>query len=113
MQSTLLRFLPVTIVLVAVVVIVGSFWTLGLGSKDARPTASAELSPVEGIRARPTPTAAPTNTVAPNPTPGIVTPSGSLSAPEFRGIVRWLNSEPLEMEAQRGKVVLIDFWTYS
>lgn len=34
-------------------------------------------------------------------------------APEFTGINNWLNSEPLTMEALRGKVVLIDFWTYS
>ena len=34
-------------------------------------------------------------------------------APEFDGIDLWLNSEPLRMETLRGKVVLIDFWTYS
>jgi len=34
-------------------------------------------------------------------------------APEFRGITRWLNSAPLTLEALAGKVVLIDFWTYS
>jgi hypothetical protein len=25
----------------------------------------------------------------------------------------WLNSEPLTVEALRGEVVLVDFWTYS
>jgi cytochrome c biogenesis protein CcdA/thiol-disulfide isomerase/thioredoxin len=34
-------------------------------------------------------------------------------APDFRGIESWLNSEPLTLEDLRGKVVLIDFWTYS
>ena len=34
-------------------------------------------------------------------------------APDFRAIERWLNSEPLTMAGLRGKVVLIDFWTYS
>ncbi len=34
-------------------------------------------------------------------------------APEFAGISNWLNSPPLTMAALRGKVVLIDFWTYS
>jgi len=34
-------------------------------------------------------------------------------APEFAGIEKWINSEPLKMEQLRGKVVLIDFWTYS
>jgi thiol-disulfide isomerase/thioredoxin len=34
-------------------------------------------------------------------------------APEFTGIVDWENSKPLTMSGLRGKVVLIDFWTYS
>lgn len=34
-------------------------------------------------------------------------------APEFIGINRWLNAEPLSLEELKGKVVLIDFWTYT
>jgi cytochrome c biogenesis protein CcdA/thiol-disulfide isomerase/thioredoxin len=34
-------------------------------------------------------------------------------APDFAGIDRWLNSKPLTLAELRGKVVLIDFWTYS
>ncbi|WP_435626515.1 cytochrome c biogenesis protein DipZ [Candidatus Ferrigenium straubiae] len=34
-------------------------------------------------------------------------------APEFAEIETWLNSTPLTMQGLRGKVVLIDFWTYS
>jgi cytochrome c biogenesis protein CcdA/thiol-disulfide isomerase/thioredoxin len=34
-------------------------------------------------------------------------------APEFRGIDLWLNSPPLTMAHLRGKVVVVDFWTYS
>jgi cytochrome c biogenesis protein CcdA/thiol-disulfide isomerase/thioredoxin len=37
-------------------------------------------------------------------------------APEFAGVARWLNTpggRPLTMRGLRGKVVLIDFWTYS
>lgn len=35
-------------------------------------------------------------------------------APELSGITRWLNTDqPLTLEALRGKVVLIDFWTYT
>jgi thiol-disulfide isomerase/thioredoxin len=33
--------------------------------------------------------------------------------PEFSGISAWLNSPPLTMESLRGKVVLVQFWTYS
>ncbi len=35
------------------------------------------------------------------------------NAPEFVGITNWLNSSPLTMEQLKGKVVLIDIWTYT
>jgi len=34
-------------------------------------------------------------------------------APDFAGISNWFNSPPLTLAKLRGKVVLIDFWTYS
>jgi cytochrome c biogenesis protein CcdA/thiol-disulfide isomerase/thioredoxin len=33
--------------------------------------------------------------------------------PSLAGAVQWLNSPPLTAEGLRGKVVLVDFWTYS
>ncbi|MEC5162846.1 thiol-disulfide isomerase/thioredoxin [Janthinobacterium sp. CG_S6] len=36
-----------------------------------------------------------------------------VAAPEFTGIDTWLNSAPLTMQQLRGKVVLVDFWTYT
>jgi thiol-disulfide isomerase/thioredoxin len=33
--------------------------------------------------------------------------------PELDGAVSWLNSAPLNSKALRGKVVLVNFWTYS
>ncbi|MDX1918437.1 MAG: cytochrome c biogenesis protein DipZ [Candidatus Caenarcaniphilales bacterium] len=35
------------------------------------------------------------------------------SAPEIEGIESWLNTSPLTLKDLKGKVVLIDFWTYS
>lgn len=36
----------------------------------------------------------------------------SAAAPDFVGITGWLNSTPLSISSLRGKVVLVDFWTY-
>ena len=38
---------------------------------------------------------------------------GDQTAPQFEGIDTWLNSDPLSMDGLRGKVVLVDFWTYT
>lgn len=35
------------------------------------------------------------------------------AAPELTKLTEWINSNPLTMKELRGKVVLIDFWTYS
>lgn len=34
-------------------------------------------------------------------------------APEFAGIEKWLNNDPVTKDQLKGKVVLINFWTYS
>jgi cytochrome c biogenesis protein CcdA/thiol-disulfide isomerase/thioredoxin len=34
-------------------------------------------------------------------------------APEFVGLTNWINSPPLTIAGLQGKVVLVDFWTYS
>jgi thiol-disulfide isomerase/thioredoxin len=33
--------------------------------------------------------------------------------PEIRGITAWINSKPLTLAELKGRVVLVDFWTYS
>ena len=35
------------------------------------------------------------------------------AAPELAGLEKWFNSQPLTLAELRGKVVLVDFWTYS
>ncbi len=34
-------------------------------------------------------------------------------SPEIKGIKAWINSKPLTIEKLKGKVVLVDFWTYT
>ena len=38
--------------------------------------------------------------------------AASDAAPNFPGISKWFNTEPLGIGDLRGKVVLVDFWTY-
>jgi len=44
---------------------------------------------------------------------GEVPDSDVTSLPELGGAVDWLNSDPLRRRSLRGKVVLVNFWTYS
>lgn len=47
-------------------------------------------------------------------TGGEVLPASQrVAAPDFTGIDAWLNSAPLTLADLKGKVVLIDFWTFS
>jgi len=45
--------------------------------------------------------------------PGAITVAVAAAMPPLTGATRWLNSPPLSREMLRGKVVLVDFWTYS
>jgi hypothetical protein len=38
---------------------------------------------------------------------------GKSQAPALAGATEWLNSQPLTPTDLRGKVVLVDFWTYT
>lgn len=44
---------------------------------------------------------------------GVQASPAGMAAPGFTGIDRWHNSPPLTLDQLRGKVVLVDFWTYS
>ncbi|MDM0033638.1 thioredoxin family protein [Variovorax sp. J22P271] len=52
-------------------------------------------------------------TFAASPPTGDSAASAAQKAPEFTSIDRWFNSPPLQLEDLRGKVVLVDFWTYT
>ena len=44
---------------------------------------------------------------------GAATVGDAGPAPAFKGIDTWLNGAPQDIAALRGKVVLVDFWTYT
>lgn len=43
---------------------------------------------------------------------GAQVPRTGTSAPDVAGGGPWVNSEPLTLPALRGRVVLVEFWTY-
>jgi peroxiredoxin len=54
------------------------------------------------------------NVVRPPQIPGVSlspSPDRLPAAPEFVGIAEWLNSKPISLADQRGKVVVVHFWT--
>jgi cytochrome c biogenesis protein CcdA/thiol-disulfide isomerase/thioredoxin len=48
----------------------------------------------------------------PLPAHGDAPAANGTPAPELAGIDAWLNSQPLRLDELRGKVVLLDFWTF-
>jgi hypothetical protein len=67
----------------------------------------ATAAQVEPTRA---PATAPAPTAAPEPTAARVLPEGPL-APEIRS-ESWINSAPVAWDSLRGRVVMIEFWTF-
>ena len=94
------------------------------------PAVGSEPAPTEIAEAEPAATATPSISdlaalVEANPPPESVEPEpeptaavereraeGPLAA-EPVGITGWINSDPLTLEQLKGKVVLVDFWTYT
>ena len=74
---------------------------------SANPSMMSANAPTMAMNADP----AATIKAAEAPAPEALPVEGSL--PSLSGAVEWLNSPPLTPEQLKGKVVLVDFWTYS
>ncbi|MEJ7826505.1 MAG: cytochrome c biogenesis protein DipZ [Solirubrobacteraceae bacterium] len=93
-----------------------SFLTNPTGGLERSSAVASRLGDLRGasrFEAPATTTAAPSDSDA--ALPGVSTPELPVlgNAPEFRDTQRWFNSPPLTMKALRGRVVLVDFWTYT
>jgi cytochrome c biogenesis protein CcdA/thiol-disulfide isomerase/thioredoxin len=109
-------------VLAAVVVIALGLDTRFLTQVSLASTAPLEQGLVDKLRPnpptgdRPVAMTGPAAPAAP-PRSGAADPASGLAVegelPSLSGAVQWLNSPPLTPEALRGKVVVVDFWTYS
>ena len=49
---------------------------------------------------------------APKPAAPVMVAASEATAPNFAGLGNWFNSPPLNIADLRGKVVLVNFWTY-
>ena len=100
------RFMAVSFLLTA-------FLTLAVacGSEKPAPPTPTPVPEVGSLGgdASGTPSANANIDISTGPIPGQV---GS-TAQEIQGISGWINSEPFTMKSLRGKVVLVDFWTYT
>jgi cytochrome c biogenesis protein CcdA/thiol-disulfide isomerase/thioredoxin len=109
-------------VLVAVAAIALGLDTGFLTKVSTASTASLEQGLLDRFGSPPNPAKAETPSVVMNQGPGMMKGKpadrsddlpieGAL--PKLSGAVEWLNSPPLTPDGLKGKVVLIDFWTYS
>ncbi len=79
------------------------------GGTEATPIPAPAATPQEQNTVLPVPDVKKTT---PPPTPEPKVADGPV-APEVVGIEAWINSQPLKINELKGKVVLVDFWTYT
>ncbi|MFL9966094.1 cytochrome c biogenesis protein DipZ [Paraburkholderia sediminicola] len=79
--------------------------TPAIAAADADANASAPAAGAGASASMMRATHATSGAAAPLPVEGVL--------PSLNGAVQWLNSPPLTTQDLRGKVVLVDFWTYS
>lgn len=97
-----------------------SFLTNPTGGLERSRAVEGRLADLRGAsrfkaRRAATPPAPPAVAASDATLPGVRTPRLSVlgDAPDFTATQRWFNSPPLTMKGLRGRVVLIDFWTYT
>jgi len=101
------RGLGVLFILVGVLIVTGSGTKLQVWAANHTPFDFDNLS----SKLIPRQTNAKVPTVSDNASLYNVQPG--VPAPDFVGIQGWINSSPLTLSQLRGKVVLVDFWTYT
>jgi cytochrome c biogenesis protein CcdA/thiol-disulfide isomerase/thioredoxin len=77
-------------------------WTAALDSFESAPIVRQQLDALGGNGA-----------LSPTSDAALAVPGRYGPAADFSGATNWINSPPLSIRALQGKVVLVDFWTYS
>ncbi len=91
------------------------------GGTSQAPTNGADTQPnvPPTEMTQPTSTSAPPTAVPVPPTATAAKPDPGIAlqdlgpAPELVGLSEWINSKPLTLKSLRGKVVIVDFWTFA
>ncbi|HEX3096015.1 MAG TPA: redoxin family protein [Patescibacteria group bacterium] len=97
-KTTLKRLWPFILILIAIAV--GGAWYIHI-SRTKVPVISAALDSV-------------TDTKDPEPEqPKPIVFKNYGPAPELTGITKWFNGDPQTLAGLKGKVTVVDFWTYS
>jgi cytochrome c biogenesis protein CcdA/thiol-disulfide isomerase/thioredoxin len=108
------------VLVLAAVVAIGLGWDTGMltqlslnGTNSLEQALLAKIHPATVLAMAPqsAPAGGAMMMVAPKGGAGSLPAEGPM--PSLAGAIAWLNSPPLSAESLRGKVVLIDFWTYS
>ena len=88
--------------------------TLAVESAPIPSTTSAEpVEPEPTLTSEPSPPTADTVVIPSDSQQTAYEPTPQDLAPELVAVSGWINSEPLMLKDLRGKVVLVDFWTYT
>jgi len=92
-----------------------SFLTNPTGGLEKTKAVEDQLAELRGKAKFAAPTARATAADSDAALPGVSTPELPVlgTAPEFADTQRWFNTTPLTMRKLRGRVVLVDFWTYT
>jgi thiol-disulfide isomerase/thioredoxin len=77
----------------------------GCGKNSSNNSPSSAINPI-----------APSSTIASplaTPSPALAAKPSGRQIPEIQGIETWLNSAPIKLSEQKGKVILLQFWTFA
>lgn len=89
------------------------FWYLGLGVGAAAVGVGLKNAVIPDSSDRKTVKQASADPILVSPTKSVAISPNQQFLPEFQGINQWLNSTPLNTANLKGKVVLVQFWTFA